>query len=190
MFRCATLILLPVTLLTGGCGSGPEVSLKPEIEIVRVVAVLPFSDAPGAEGGYSGRTVASLVAQRLLSMPNLQLVERERIKAVLAEQDIQLAFVKDDAKAARIGQLIGADTVVVGSVTQYGSSSVPMLIGDVFTVGVSFRMVRVDTARICLAARCTQNATSYEEAASKAIDLIIGQWRENVGRSNETLKTP
>jgi curli biogenesis system outer membrane secretion channel CsgG len=177
MERFPLKVVLVLLLSSSLCGCGatePEVSFdRLEMDRVKTVAILPFSDAPGADGGYSGKTMTSLVTQQFVSIPNYQVVEREKIKAIIEEQDFQLSMIQDNSQVARLGKLIGADTVVVGAATQYTSSSVPMMFGDIFTVGVSMRMVRVDTAKICFAGSCTQNGTSYEEAGRRSVSLLM-----------------
>ena len=162
----------------GGCGTRPSVSVDgPELARVHILAVLPFSDAPGAEGGYSGKTVASVVVQHLMDNPRFGLVERDKIQAVMNEKDFTLAMSEDPAKIARLGKLLGADALVCGSVTQYNTSSWSLV--DVYSVGVTFRVVRVANGKVCFVGRCTQAGGSYEDATGKAVSLIVAEISRN-----------
>jgi len=163
-----------------GCGSPLEFTADSQVVAkIHSIAVLPMVDAPGAEGGYSGKTVAGILSQKLMNLRDVTVVERERLHAIIMEQELQASDLADSATATRVGRLLGADTVTAGSVTQYDSSSVPIFLGlvthyvEVYTVGVSIRFIRVDTGEVCFSAHCSQTGSSYQEAASKCTDLVV-----------------
>jgi TolB-like protein len=74
------------------------------------VAVLPFDSKDKALGAQT----AEVIAARLSSDPALQLVERDRLDAILDEHKLSLSAAVQPAEAARIGWLAGAKVLVVG----------------------------------------------------------------------------
>jgi TolB-like protein len=84
-----------------------------------VVAVLYFDnnsigrDARDYDG--VGRGMAELLTNDLLSRPNLSVVERERIQALLVEQNLTSQKTIDPATAIRLGKIIGAQYMIYGA---------------------------------------------------------------------------
>lgn len=97
------------------------------------IAVLPFDDGAIRVqwGGYwqrgvewaVGSGVADMVASRLMEQAketgSFRVVERQRIQEVMAEQDLGESGRIAPETAARIGRLLGAQVLLMGSVTQF-----------------------------------------------------------------------
>ena len=67
--------------------------------------------------------LAAALANELQSTGDLQVVERNKIGAVLSEQELtELGIVRQDANAARKGDMTGARYIVLGTVTSYESN--------------------------------------------------------------------
>lgn len=85
------------------------------------VAVLPFvSQAPAAGGaapeqGFS-RAVVAMIAVDLARVPSLTVLEREKVELLAQELRLSASDLVDPATAARPGRLLGAGTLVAGSV--------------------------------------------------------------------------
>lgn len=103
----------------------------------KYAAVLPFSTGSGLDSN-----VAQIIAERfqteLLSQGDYSLIDRQQISAILAEQGFQNSGVcsKSDC-SVEIGQLLGAEILFTGSVSQ---------IGKLMTLNI--RKVDVATGRI------------------------------------------
>jgi TolB-like protein len=85
------------------------------------VAVLPFaSQSPGAGGGSQqqgfNRAVVAMIAVDLARVPGLTVLEREKIDVLAQELRLSASELVDPATAARPGRLLGAGTLVAGSV--------------------------------------------------------------------------
>ena len=87
------------------------------------VAVLPFSSrSPGAAtAGPAGaaafnRAVAAMIMVDLAKVPSLTLLERDKVELLAQELNLGDSALVDPATAARPGRLLGAGTVVAGSV--------------------------------------------------------------------------
>jgi len=145
----------------------------------RRIAVLPFTDAPGADAGHSGKVVASIVAGFALDVPAWIVVERDQICRVIEEQDLSLTDLVDPTTAVDIGKLVGADGVIIGQVMQYRIGSIPFLFlftldMDQYKVEYSFRMVSVETGEWCVSARASHISTaSFEQAIAEGTSKIF-----------------
>lgn len=96
-----------------------EIARLAERSSVRTVAVLPFkavspSDEEGAEA-VSERLSTCLGGQK-----RVQLVERALLHTVLDEQKLQRTGMVDEARAKKLGRVIGVDAVVSGSILRAG----------------------------------------------------------------------
>ena len=77
------------------------------------VAVLDF-ETKGQEVADLGAKIADLMTVFMSTRPNLQAVEREELKKILAEMELGASGVVAGDRAARIGGLVGAQVLVTG----------------------------------------------------------------------------
>ena len=84
-------------------------------------AVLPFQER-GAETKDQGSKVTDLLFAKLSADPALMLVEREDIKKLLDEQELNLSGLVNPQQATKVGQLTGAKLLITGSVLQVDNS--------------------------------------------------------------------
>lgn len=167
---------LPMFFLLG-C-AGPQVAVHKSFDFSQVnrVAVLRFS-------GEGGEAAADLLAQHLLAA-GVELVERERLEAVLQEQRLGASGAMSPQTAKRLGKLLGVDALFAGTVTAYSPAqnyliysrkkvtpvsgkvypqgpapAVSKSEGEVLTsaasVGLAARMVDVETGTVVWAANQT-----------------------------------
>lgn len=106
------------------------------------VAVLYFEiHAPKDEGlGVLAKGLAQMLIADLADAPALRLVERDRLEAVLGEQKLQQSKSLDRKTAVRVGKLLGARYLVLGSVVKLGAM-----------VRMNARIVAVETGEIVTA---------------------------------------
>ena len=104
-------LLLPALLLLAACAA-PRVAVNPRSDFssVKRVAVISFS-------GPSGDLAADLMTQSLL-MHGADVVERQRLDAVLREQSLAVSGSFDPATAKQLGKLLGVDALFVGTVAE------------------------------------------------------------------------
>jgi len=98
--------------------------------------VMPFTAAADARSAWLGEAVAMLLTDDIDAMGAGVLTRDERIRALERLQVPPRAGLTS-ATAIKIGQLVGASTVVTGSA---------VLNGDVLTVGM--QSIRIDTGRV------------------------------------------
>ncbi len=95
-------------------------AIRPEaMEVPVVVAVFPFDDRQGDENMPA--MVAELLVTQLANSEHVRLVERLRIDAILEEQELQRQGLTE-ANGIRLGQILNADLIVLGSIGAFGTS--------------------------------------------------------------------
>ncbi|WKZ67621.1 MAG: CsgG/HfaB family protein [Flavobacteriales bacterium] len=83
------------------------------------IAVLPFSSAikrADISARLQGNAITALTEAR---DPFLKVVDRENLERILEEQRLGLSGVVDEQTAVRVGNLMGAQAVLIGTVTDY-----------------------------------------------------------------------
>ncbi len=99
------------------------------------MAVLQL-DNVGVDPGV-GVTVSDQIVNRLATDPLVRLVERQRLAAILGEQELQHSGRTDPAFAVRVGRLLNVQKLLVGSVARLGSA-----------ITIDVQLVDVQTGRI------------------------------------------
>src|SRR5258706_11560980 len=89
----------------------PQIAVNQRADFSRIhrVAVAPF-------GGASGDVAADLLPQDLLQH-GADVVERQRLDALLHEQNLATQNMLDPATVKKIGKILGADAIFVGTVS-------------------------------------------------------------------------
>jgi len=126
----------------GGAGTGnPNVYVSPDIEGIDQVAILPFKAATT----LIGSSVSDMFVTEVMKMNRYELVERSQMSGVLGETEVSLSGLTS-GQAARLGQMIGADGVILGTVSEYEKVAMG---GRTFpVVGISVRMIDSSTGKI------------------------------------------
>lgn len=118
---------------------------------VATVAVVPFR-AAGGEDRAGGLALSERLVGRLLQGGTVDVVERTRLEAVLAEQRLGADGVVDPRRAAALGKVLGADAVITGTyVTLSGGR-----------VEVHARLIDVESSRV-LGAASARVVKEWEE---------------------------
>lgn len=93
-----------------------------------VVAVLYFDNnsigKDAADYAGMGKGVADLLITELAANPNVRVVERERVQALLAEQQLVRDGAIDPQTAVRLGKILGANHMITGGFMSTGRQMV------------------------------------------------------------------
>ena len=84
------------------------------------IAVMDFNGFMLGESGNSvniGKAVSAMLVTEFAVREGLEVLERQQIKALLAEQRLTLSGRVDESSAVEIGKLLGVQYVFHGSVT-------------------------------------------------------------------------
>lgn len=108
MSRFSRLLLLAAL---AGCGGNMQVAVNPNANFAAVkrVAVVTF-------GGPQGDAAADAMTQYLVGY-GANVVERQRLQAVLGEQRMGASGTLDPSTVKRVGKILGVDALIVGSVS-------------------------------------------------------------------------
>jgi len=99
-----------------------------------VLGVLKFQDESGAmplQGGV-GRVLTNIIGTELASRDAFTVVERRKLAAVLEEQDLAQSGRLKPGEGARIGQLTGAQYLVMGTITAFEDNETTQVSGGMF----------------------------------------------------------
>lgn len=122
MKKRLTLVLAAAALIAVSCGpvlvtvrrlERANLSIPPASRL----AVTDFQD-PAARG--MGPAIGNVLVSHLASQGFYQMVERDRIQAVMKEHALNLTGAVDPATVRELGGLLGVDAIVTGEVLAYG----------------------------------------------------------------------
>jgi curli biogenesis system outer membrane secretion channel CsgG len=103
-----------------------------------------------------GKFLSEELSTRIINSRKTQVVERRLLQRVLAEQEMGASNLVDDETAARIGKLLGADTLCTGTLTDLGSA-----------IKVNARLINAETAEV-------YGAASVDLPKSRAVLALLG----------------
>jgi curli biogenesis system outer membrane secretion channel CsgG len=149
----------------------PVLADAPGVETLRPkekrrIAVLDFdfsslSDTSFLSGVYAGNAaskgVSNLLTNELFKTGQFIVIERSRIDAVLAEQNLGNSGRVEPTTAAQIGRILGVDAVLIGSVTKFSVEGESRSVGGFFGIGGNQTK---KTATVQIAARLISTATA------------------------------
>lgn len=107
-----------------------------------VLAVLKFQDESGVmplQGGV-GRVLTNILGTELAARDAFTVVERRKLAAVLEEQDLAQSGRLKPGEGAKIGQLTGAQYLVMGTITAFEDNEKTRVSG-----GGMFRKTKVES---------------------------------------------
>lgn len=135
------LFVAVVVAFSAACA--PRVTIKhwPEKGKTKRVAVLPVRDFPGAPG--SGAQAHAALSSAVLSISVYEVVERGALDDVLKEHQLGTSGLIDESKAVEIGRLLNADSILIGSLTEWHERRA--LILPPAMVALNLRMVEAKT---------------------------------------------
>lgn len=151
------------TLLVPAVAAGPLVAQQGEEDRRPGVAVMRFdrggSHGPGAEAeDFEGLEVGlqQMLLTELSQNPELRVVERGRINELVREQGLVDEGRVDPSTAARIGQMVGARYMVIGSFFE--------IVGE---MRIDLRVVDVETSEIVATA-------GQADERARMLGLLVG----------------
>ncbi len=121
------------------------------------IAIMDFENRAQYGDWRIGRGAADILTTELVKNTDYEVFERERLNAVMQEQNLGNGARFDNSTAAKIGKLIGVQYIVTGAVTEYGESRSGGGGGGInvgkkgYYASVDVRIVDVNTGRILFA---------------------------------------
>lgn len=137
-----------------------DASAAPQVGSRLSIAVLPF-EAKGEAQGLGEGASEKLITQ-LVNLRRFKVIERSQIEKVIKEQDFQLTDVADVSTVAKVGKIIGADVIVLGSITVVTGFA-----------KVNARVIDVETAETIVAREKESQATDLASIEQKVGELAV-----------------
>ena len=152
--------LLHATLLACAAVSASAQAAVPR----KTVAVLYFDNYTGkADYDPLGKGIASMMISDLGVVPEIQLLERDRIQDLLKEMELSRTRLFDSTTAVKVGRLSGAEYVVVGAFATVQPQ-----------MRIDTRVVRVGTGEIVKTAQVVGKEDAFfdleQQLAARLID--------------------
>ena len=160
-------------------GGDPVAAAKAAVELPplrgprRRVAVSEFDNKTIYGKNRLGGAAADILTTELVRADRFIMLERARINAVLKEQKLGMEMLVDPNTAARVGKMLGAQAVVVGTISKFGVKTEGKDVGfykrktQIAECGVDVRIIDTNTARILF-------AEAGEATVSKTVKEIFG----------------
>ncbi len=155
--------LLFAALMLTACSSATVVSSDggPTIEQAmaepvhgdkRRVAVKPFANKAAKGSSGLGKGLSDMLADSLFNTNRFIVLERERLKDVMREQNLASSARFRQDTAAPKGELEGAELIIRGSITEFepecAGGSLLLIGAKQACVGINLRIVDVRTGRV------------------------------------------
>jgi curli biogenesis system outer membrane secretion channel CsgG len=187
--------LLIVTAIAAGLATGAAAQQKRRVAVLDFEYATVRSSVQAVFGGDQdiGKGIADLIVEKLVNGGTYSVIERKAIEKVMAEQNFSNSDRADSQSAAKIGRLLGVDAIIMGSITQFGRDDKSTGVGGgalsratgrfgiggvkrtsaKSVVGLSARMVNIDTAEILATAKglgeASRQGTALEGAGGGTV---------------------
>lgn len=86
----------------------------------RRVAVVDFENKTTFGQRQLGTSASDILVTELAKSGKFIMVERDKLKALISEQELGLSGAVDPATAAQMGRVLGVNAIITGSVSQFG----------------------------------------------------------------------
>ena len=104
-----------------------------------------------------GKGISDLLIDRLINDGTFRVIERREINKIMQEQNFSNSDRADSSTAAKIGRVLGVDTIITGDITQFGRDDQKTNVGSVVSrwdhYGIGNVGVRKAKAAVAITAR-------------------------------------
>ena len=126
--------------------------------IKQTIAVLDFKNKSGYSGKWRiGSGIADVLTTELVKANLFKVIEREKLKSILKEQELGASGMVVEKMAPKLGKLLGCKYIITGSVNEYGRSKGGISLGNfgvksqTARVACDFRVINTETGEIMFA---------------------------------------
>ena len=120
------------------------------------VGTLTYDDV----GIDAGRSVSAMLSTSIAKLDGVRVVERKDLDVLQDEQALQSSRIVNQDEAVRIGQLMGADAVCLGQVTQFTLWKDVLAAGS--TVAFTMKVVSVEDGRLLMSGSVSHVGVSMD----------------------------
>ncbi|MDA8243728.1 MAG: hypothetical protein M0025_06360 [Elusimicrobia bacterium] len=164
------MLIAAAAALAGACAPSKTVKMQQAVSVnetkkvksdftgpKRRIGVVEFENKSAYGQGRLGGAASDILITELVKSGKFIVVERDKMNKVLEEQKLQSQGMTDPQTAAKVGQLLGLEAIVVGSVSQFGVKKegsdylITQSKRQVADVTVDIRLVDVQSGQVILA---------------------------------------
>ena len=98
------------------CAALAQATDPPAVPTIAVLDFNAFSLTPGEDAAAVGRGLAAMIATALADRPAVRVVDRQQVDELIQKRQLGLSGRLEESQAVQLGQLLGAQYVVVGNV--------------------------------------------------------------------------
>lgn len=172
--------LLALSVLGGLCGcssnsqdayfrntpSSANVYVAPVATTISKVAIMPFR----APTELIGTSVSDLFVTEMLRAGRYELVERSQMAKVLSEAELAMAGLSA-SKAAEVGNMLGADGVIIGTVDEYATVAVKGK--TLAVVGMTARLIDCRSGKVMWSVDVARRADESEQTLPRLAREVV-----------------
>jgi len=131
------------------------------------VAIMDFENKSQHGGWRLGQGASDILTTELVKAGKFDVMERDRLAAIIKEQNLGASGRIDPSTAARIGKIIGVEYIITGAITEYGQSKSSLGYQDIklgktgYHATVDIRMINAATGQIVFADSESHSGSSY-----------------------------
>ena len=184
-----SIIILVLLLIISQVGCAPYAVIKEDYDFSKIkrVGVLDFSSGYGEESYNSGSGVADEFVRQLM-MKGVDVVERQRLNSILREYNLMIRGKVDlnDETRNKIKKIFGVDALITGTVIKYLPDRKDIIYfrdedGEIKNriflidaeVGISARMIDVETGLIIWSSSYTSSSLDVEGAVNYVVSVLL-----------------
>ena len=171
-------------------GCVPLTAIKKGYDFTKInrIGVLEFTSY--REEIYAGNAVTDEFIRQLI-FRDIDVIERERLESLLREQQLAGSKYLDPETVKQVGKLLGVDALITGTVTKYIIEDKDTIYfkdedGNIKTqvflkgaeVGVSARMIDVETGLIVWASSYTYESFDMEGAIRGTVSTLLNSLKK------------
>ncbi len=135
---------------------GDEEIVEQPAEPLRVV-VFPFREINrNAKGSGLGEALSEMLITSIANQKYLTVIERSQIDKVIEEHSFQLSGVTDEEESVKIGNILNAEILILGSVSRFGER-----------IELDVRVINGETGEILLTRYGSSNEDSLREMVNE-----------------------
>ncbi|MFC2091521.1 CsgG/HfaB family protein [Elusimicrobiota bacterium] len=133
----------------------------PTVSVPAVVACFPFQADEKLAKRKIDFAIGEMFARQLIETGSFKIVERVELKKILEEQSLGLSGAIETESAVEVGQLLGTQLLIMGSIARMGKS-----------YQINARLVDTQTGEVISMDFAEINVKAFEEEAGKYIELV------------------
>lgn len=122
------------------------------------IAIFDFMNLDGKKS-LLGKYIAEQTMTYLFQNTEMNIVERSLVDQIVSEWDFGVSGIVSESSASEIGQLLGASSIVIGTLTKIGNR-----------ISVNARIVDVETSRVLSTASMDLKGSDYIDMYYEIVD--------------------